>query len=135
MLQITAKFYYKLQQFYYKLRQCAITSYGSFIKSFKITAVFGVNTNYGNTLLQIAAGITNYDVVTNCVVTLKIWSNIDWLQESFQKCYGVGSRMRKPRELSKNFKHIKSSDLFMQSSCGQEITQKTTDRDITLCFR
>ena len=38
--------------------------------------------------------------------------------------------MRKPRELSKNFKHIKSSDLFMQSSCGQEITQKTTDREL-----
>ena len=57
LLKITAKCYYKLRQFYYKLRQCVITNYGSFIKLLQITA------------LQIMAGITIYDVITNYVVT------------------------------------------------------------------
>ena len=56
LLKITAKCYYKLRQFYYKLRQCVITNYGSFIKLLQIT-------------LQIMAGITIYDVITNYVVT------------------------------------------------------------------
>ena len=68
LLKITAKCYYKLRQLYYKLRQCVITNYGSFIKLLQITATFGVITNYGNTLLQIMAGITIYDVITNYVV-------------------------------------------------------------------
>ena len=35
-----------------------------------MTAAFGVITNYSNTLLQITAVITNYDVITNYVVTI-----------------------------------------------------------------
>ena len=35
----------------------------------QITAAFGVITNYGNTLLQITAGITIYDVITNYILT------------------------------------------------------------------
>ena len=69
LLQITAKCYYKLRQLYSKWRQCFITNYGSFIKLLKVTAAFDVIINYGNTLLQITAGITIYDVVTNYVVT------------------------------------------------------------------
>ena len=69
LLKITAKRYYKLQQLYYKLRQCVITNYSSFIKFLQITAAFGAITNYGNTLLQVTAGITIYDVITNYVVT------------------------------------------------------------------
>ena len=65
----TAKCYYKLQQLYYKLRQCVITHYGSFIKLLQITVAFRVITNYGNTLLQITAGITIYRVITNYGVT------------------------------------------------------------------
>ena len=53
----------------FQIRQCVITNYGSFIKLLQITATFGVITNYGNTLLQIIAGITIYDVITNYVVT------------------------------------------------------------------
>ena len=52
LLQITAKCYFKLRQLYYILRQCVITNCGSFIK-----------------LLQIMTGITNYDVISNYVVT------------------------------------------------------------------
>ena len=78
LLQIIAKCYYKLRQLYCKLRQCVITNYGSFIKLLQITAAFGVITNYGNILLQITAGITNYDVITNYVVsyldTQKFWA-------------------------------------------------------------
>ena len=40
-----------------------------YYKSLQITAVFGVITNYDNTLLKITAGITNYEVITNYVVT------------------------------------------------------------------
>ena len=69
LLKITAKRYYKLRQLYYKLRQCVITDYSSFIKFLQITAAFGIITNYGNTLLQITAGIAIYDVITNYVVT------------------------------------------------------------------
>ena len=39
------------------------------MKLLQIRAAFGVITNYGNTLLQITAGITIYDVITNYVVT------------------------------------------------------------------
>ena len=69
LLQIATVRYYKLWQLYYKLRQNAITNYGSFIKLLQITAAFRVITNYGNTLLQITAGITIYGVITNYVVT------------------------------------------------------------------
>ena len=86
LLQITVVSYYKLQQIYYKLQQNFITNYDSFITNYRsfitnydnvitnycsfikllqITAAFGVITNYGNTLLQITAGITIYDVITN----------------------------------------------------------------------
>ena len=61
--------YYKLRQLYYKLRQYVVTNYGSFIKLLQITAAFGAIANYGNTLLQITAGSTIYDVITNYVVT------------------------------------------------------------------
>ena len=60
---------FKLRQLYYKLRQCVVTNYGSFIKLLQITAAFGAIANYGNTLLQITAGSTIYDVITNYVVT------------------------------------------------------------------
>ena len=70
LLKITAKCYYKLRQLYYKLGQCVITNYDSFIKLLQITAAFRVITNYGNTLLQITAGITIYGVIINYVVTL-----------------------------------------------------------------
>ena len=49
LLQITTMCYYKLRQ----LHQ--------------------IITNYGNTLLQITAGTTIYDVITNYVVTLANW--------------------------------------------------------------
>ena len=42
------------------------------MKLLQITAAFGVITNYGNTLLQITAGITIYDVITNYVVTFDV---------------------------------------------------------------
>ena len=70
LLQITTVRYYKLGQLYYKLWQCVIANYGNFIKLLQIMAAFGVITNYGNTLLQITAGITIYDVITNLVVTM-----------------------------------------------------------------
>ena len=60
---------FKLRQLYYKLRQCVVTNYGSFIKLLQITAAFGVITNYSDTFLQIKAGITNYDVIRNYIVT------------------------------------------------------------------
>ena len=47
LLQITTMCYYELRQLYQ------------------------IITNYGNTLLQITACITNYDVITNYAVTLK----------------------------------------------------------------
>ena len=68
LLQITAKYLYNLRHLYYKLRQYVITNYYSFIKLLQITAAFGVIINYGNTLLQITADITNYDVITNYVL-------------------------------------------------------------------
>ena len=61
LLQIKAKCYHKLRQLYYKLRQCVL----------QITAASGIITNSGNTLLQITVGITNYDIITNYVVTLQ----------------------------------------------------------------
>ena len=69
LLKITTVCYYKLRELYYKLRQQVITNYGSFMKLLQIAAAFGVITNYNNTSLQITAGITNYDVITNYVVT------------------------------------------------------------------
>ena len=69
LLQIAPKWYDKLQQLYYNLRQWIITNYSSFVKLLQIAAAFGVITNYDNTFLQITAGITNYDVITNYVVT------------------------------------------------------------------
>ena len=38
------------------------------MKLLQISAAFGVITNYSNTSLQVTAGITNYDVITNYVV-------------------------------------------------------------------
>ena len=49
-----------------------MTNYSSFIKLLQIAAAFGVITNYDNTFLQITAGITNYDVITNYVVTQEL---------------------------------------------------------------
>ena len=69
LLQIMAKCNYKLWQLYYKLRQWLITNYSSVIIVLQIAAAFGVITNHDNTLLQIKAGITNYDIITNYVVT------------------------------------------------------------------
>ena len=105
LLQITAKHYYKLRQLYYKLQQCVITNYDSFITSYgkmllQITAAllqitticyyklwqfyqiitnyssFWCYYNYGNTLLQITAGITIYDIITNHIITLPITTRI-----------------------------------------------------------
>ena len=58
LLQITAALLQIKTMFHFKLRQLyqIITNYGSFWC-------------YYNTLLQITAGITNYDVITNYVVT------------------------------------------------------------------
>ena len=72
LLQITIVCYYKLPWLYYKLRQNDMTNYSSFIKLLQIAAAFGVITNYDNTFLQITAGITNYDVITNYVVTQEL---------------------------------------------------------------
>ena len=55
LLQITVIGYHKLRQL------CQI-----------ITGAFYVITKYGNTLLQITAGIANHDVITNYVVTFLI---------------------------------------------------------------
>ena len=76
LLQITTVRYYKLWQLYYKLRQNMITNYGSFITNYdnvllQITAAL---LNYCKlqqllVLLQITAGITIYDFITNYIIT------------------------------------------------------------------
>ena len=45
------------------------------MKLLQITAAFGVIANYGNTLLQITACITNCDVITNYAATISIKAN------------------------------------------------------------
>ena len=62
---------YKLLQDYYKLRQNFFTNYGSFITNddsglLQVTAALILK---NSKLLQITAGITNYDVITKYVVT------------------------------------------------------------------
>ena len=94
-LQITTVSYYKLWRLYYRSRQKFNTNYDKkllqitaalIFEKFKnyyilrqvllhITAVFSVITNYGKFLLQIAAGITHYDLITNYVVTYAVSRN------------------------------------------------------------
>ena len=54
----------------FNAKKISLIFYGSFIKSLHITAASGVITNYGNTLLEITASITIYDIITNYVVTV-----------------------------------------------------------------